>query len=74
MTIGRPWPSTRWWTFVDSPPDFLTTAPATLGTFLVTFGLGYLVAALVDWLLPEEPAEVESADAGVDYARVGSEQ
>ena len=61
------------YTYNDKPYNFLTSAPATLGTFLVTFGLGYLVAALVDWLFPEEPAEQESAGA-VDYATVGSEQ
>jgi hypothetical protein len=60
------------WIFEDSPPDFLTTAPETLGTFLVVFGLGYLTGALMDWLFPEESGEAASATSE-DYASVGSE-
>jgi hypothetical protein len=60
------------WVFEDNVPEFLTTAPRTLGTFLVVFGLGYLTGALMDWLFPEESngAEAEKND---DYATVGSE-
>jgi hypothetical protein len=58
----------------DKPYDFLKSAPDTLGALLVTAGLGYLAAALVDMLAPErdEVAAQESTEA--DYANVGSEQ
>lgn len=62
------------YTYNDKPYDFLSSAPATLGTLLVTFGLGYLTAAVVDLLLPEEaPAAAPAAEVD-DYATVGSEQ
>lgn len=60
------------WVFEDNVPEFLTTAPQTLWTFLVVFGLGYLTGALMDWLFPEEPAEAK-AETSEDYATVGSE-
>ena len=60
------------WVFEDNVPEFLTTAPQTLGTFLVIFGIGYLVGALMDWLFPEESEKAE-AETSEDYATVGSE-
>jgi len=60
------------WVFEDNVPEFLTTAPRTLGTFLVVFGLGYLAGALVDWLLPEESQSAE-AQGSDELETVGSE-
>jgi hypothetical protein len=55
----------------DKPYDFLSSAPTTLGAFLVTFGIGYLAAALVDWLFPEEEAQPEASEP--EMVSVGSE-
>ena len=56
----------------DKPYDFLTSAPATLGAFLVTFGLGYLVAALVDLLVPDDESG-EQPQQDEELVSVGSE-
>jgi hypothetical protein len=60
------------WVFEDNVPEFLTTAPRTLGTFLVVFGLGYLVGALMDLLFPEE-SEAAVAESTDEFETVGSE-
>lgn len=60
------------YTYDDKPYDFLNSAPATLGALLVTFGIGYLTAALVDWLFPEQE-ESAPAEPDVEMASVGSE-
>lgn len=62
------------WIYQDKPYNYLTSVVQVLGTFLVLFGLGYLTAALVDWLFPEESAEQAAGQAELDYATVGSEQ
>jgi hypothetical protein len=61
-------------TFDDKPYLFLTSSVDALGALLVTAGLGYLVAALVDMLVPESEPAAEVAPADADFANVGSEQ
>jgi hypothetical protein len=56
----------------DKPYDFLNSSVQTLGAFLVTFGLGYLVAVVVDWLFPAEEAAAEP-QAEEQMVSVGSE-
>jgi hypothetical protein len=56
----------------DKPYDFLNSSVETLASFLVTFGLGYLTAALIDWLFPDEEV-VPAAERDSDLVTVGSE-
>jgi hypothetical protein len=56
----------------DKPYDFLNSSVQTLGAFLVTFGLGYLVAVVVDWLFPAESDEA-APQADEEMVSVGSE-
>jgi hypothetical protein len=62
------------WTFDDKPYDFLNSSVDTLGALLVTAGIGYLAAALVDMLAPEDDEVAAPEPAETDYANVGSEQ
>ena len=55
----------------DKPYDFLNSSVETLGRFLVVFGIGYLAAALIDLIFPED-AEAEPAEQA-KYETVGSE-
>lgn len=55
----------------DNVPEFLTTSVETLGRFLVVFGIGYLAAAVIDLLFPEEPETAEPAPQSLET--VGSE-
>jgi hypothetical protein len=57
--------------FNDNVPEFLTTSVQTLGRFLVVFGIGYLTAAVIDLLLPEESEKAEPAPQAQET--VGSE-
>lgn len=62
------------WTYGDKPYAFLDSSFDTLGTFLVTFGFGYLAALVVDWLAPaEESAEPSGSESEPEYETVGSE-
>jgi hypothetical protein len=58
--------------YVDNPPDFLNSSVETLASFMVVFGLGYLTAALVDWLFPDEEV-APAAEQDSDLVTVGSE-
>jgi hypothetical protein len=59
------------YTFNADVPEFLTTSVQTLGRFLVVFGIGYLTAAVIDLIFPEEPEKAEPAPQ--ELASVGSE-
>lgn len=62
------------WTYDDKPYAFLDSSFDTLGTFLVTFGFGYLAAVVADWLAPEEQAaESGEAEPTQELETVGSE-
>ncbi len=56
----------------DNVPEFLTTSVETLGRFLVLFGLGYLTAAVIDLILPEEPEKAQP-ESTQELEAVGSE-
>lgn len=55
----------------EDVPEFLTTSVETLGRFLVVFGLGYLTAAVIDLVFPEEPGKAQPAPQELET--VGSE-
>jgi hypothetical protein len=52
-------------------PEFLTTSVQTLGRFLVVFGIGYLTAAVIDLVFPDESEKSEPAPQELET--VGSE-
>jgi hypothetical protein len=52
-------------------PEFLTTSVQTLGRFLVVFGIGYLTAAVIDLVFPDESEKAEPAPQELET--VGSE-
>jgi len=56
----------------DKPYEFLNTSTLALGTFMVLVNLGYLTAALMDWLFPEDSDEAEPEEAK-ETETVGSE-
>jgi hypothetical protein len=55
----------------EDVPEFLTTSVETLGRFLVVFGIGYLTAAVIDLIFPEESETAEPAPQ--ERQTVGSE-
>jgi hypothetical protein len=56
----------------DDVPEFLTTSVETLGRFLVVFGIGYLTAAVIDLVFPDEGDKAQPA-AQQERETVGSE-
>ncbi len=57
--------------FNEDVPEFLTTSVQTLGRFLVVFGIGYLTAAVIDLVFPDESEKAEPAPQELET--VGSE-